>query len=781
MMTKSLRLASPRLLLGIILSIHTLLAVGYSLTVPLFEAPDEQLHFFTVDAIIRERRLPVASFASQARQEAAQPPLYYLLGALLVAPINSDGTAEQLWLNPLADPGNERGDADADPPLNINAFVHTAAEAWPWRGHVLAAHLLRFLSTLIGVGTLLVIYGCGRLLWLQRPGNALLATALIAFLPQYAFLHGAITNDPLIIFFATLALYQLLRMVNGQWLTVNGQLSIANSQFIILGLIIGLAMLSKTAGLLLLVFVGGYVFVLMWLPARELKGLGRALGAAALVVIPALLVAGWWLWRNWLLYGDVTAASQFVALAGGERPFTLRQVWGEMDRVLFSTFAYFGWMNVRAPQWVYVGWGGVVIVAGLGWLWRIVEEQRGRGAGEQGSGGAEGQRSRGIGEQRGWRGWLLGFVGHPGVMLGGWFLLVFVGWLQFMLRTPADQGRLLFPALLAMTAAVTGGLARWPRPWTQVAAVLFALLTSVYCLFGVVRAAYAVPPTVSALPAEATALEVEMAPGLELVGAQIETTAARPNEWAWVTLYWRSSAMYVEEDAPIVQLDLFGRGFHLAGRQLAYHGRGLYPLPLWPLEQIIAERAAVRLYPWAETPGRGRLAVSLVTAEGEPWPQANGEGEGISIGEIKLQPSRWPEVEGEVMARFGEGIELVESEITPLQVAPGEAVEVGLRWRVTAAPQVHLHTFVHLGDPTQAPLAQHDGPPLGDEYPTWLWEAGEVIEDRATLLLPSDLPPGQYPLHAGFYAPDSGTRLPLFVEGERQLLDALQIGFVTVE
>lgn len=760
---RSIRSIPSRLLLGLILTIYFLLAVGYGLVVPLFEAPDEQLHFFTVDAIVRERRLPVAEFDSLARQEAAQPPLYYLLGALLVARIDTAGMAEQLWLNPLSDPGNERGDAGSSPPLNVNAFVHPPAESWPWDGYVLAAHLLRLLSTLIGLGTLLVIYASGRLLWPQHPGNALLATALVAFLPQYASLHGAITNDTLIIFFTTLALYQLLKIVNRQSPITNSPFTIRNSQLLLLGFTIGLAMLSKTAGLLLLVFVVGYLFVLVWLSGEEKRGLGRAIAAVALIILPALAVAGWWLWRNWLLYGDITAASQFVALAGGERPFTLRQVWGEMDRVLLSTFAYFGWMNVRAPQWVYLGWGGIVVVAGLGWLWGI----------------AAGQRSRGAGEQRSWQLSLVALLRNPAVILGGWFLLVFTGWLQFMLQTPADQGRLLFPALLAMTAAITAGLVRWPRPWIQLAAVLFALLTSIYCLFGVIQPTYAAPPTVAALPAEATAVGVEMAPGLELVGVQVETTAVRPGEWAWVTLYWRATRRYAQDEAPLVQLDLFGRGFHLAGRQLVYHGRGLYPLPLWPLDQMIVDRAAVRLYPWAETPGRGRLAVSLVTAAGEPWAQATGEG--VTIGEVKLEPARWPEEAGEALARFGEGIELVASAIEPQQATPGETVEIVLRWRVTAAPERQLHTFVHLGPPAQAPLAQHDAPPMADEYPTWLWAAGEVIEDRVTLHLPSDLPPGDYPLQVGFYAPDDGTRLPVFVEGEPQAHDALPIGFVTVE
>jgi 4-amino-4-deoxy-L-arabinose transferase-like glycosyltransferase len=797
--------------LGAILILYLLLALGYGMIVPLFEAPDEQLHYFTVEYIAREGRLPVARPDSLARQEAAQPPLYYLLGALLIAPVGAEDAAGQLWLNPLSDPGSGRGDGDASPPLNANAFVHTAAEGWPWEGYVLAAHLLRIMSAVIGLCTLLVIHAAGRLLWPERPGNALLATALVAFLPQYAFLHGAINNDTLIIFFSTLALWQLLRIMNNgplvngtmnnqtmnneQWgvrhsQAMNSSPTIHNSQLLFLGFTIGLAMLSKTAGLLLLAFAAGYVGLLTWAYGGARGRVRRTGRAVALIIFPALAVAGWWLWRNWVLYDDVTAASQFVALAGGVRPFTLRQVWGEMDRVLLSTFAYFGWMNVRAPNWIYGVWGAIVLAAVLGWLLGWL---RGRGAAlvgeysattlEQGSGGAGERRW----VQRGSKGdaWVnspLSTLHSPlpyAVMLGGWFLLVFLGWLQFMLQTPADQGRLLFPALLPLTLAVTAGLARWPRPWTQIAVTLLVLLTSVYCLVAVIRPAYAVPRAVASLPAEATPLDIEIAPGLELVGATIETAAVRPDEWTWVTLYWRASERIPAGEAPIVQLDLFGRDFHLAGRQVAYHGRGLYPPSLWPLSSIIADQTAVRLYPWAETPGRGWLSVSLVTAEGEPWPGASDEGE--PVGEIKLAPAVWGEQTGEPLARLGEGIELAAVEITPRRARPGDAVEVSLRWQVSAAPGTHLHTFVHLGDPGRPPLAQHDGPPLAGEYPTGLWEAGEVIEDKATLNLPADLPPGEYPLSVGLYAPESGARLPVLVEGAKQPNDIYPAGWINIE
>jgi hypothetical protein len=557
-------------------------------------------------------------------------------------------------------------------------------------------------------------------------------------------------------------------MINEQFAVRNSQAmsrstlrplpTIHDSQFIILGIAAGLATLSKTAGLLLLGFAAGYAGLLTWAYGRARGRIRRTGRAMALVILPALAVAGWWLWRNWVLYGDVTAASQFIAWAGGVRPFTLAQVWGDMDRVVLSTVAYFGWMNVRAPSWIYGSWA-VIVLAGVLCLLRWLTDKSPR-------------RSIAFGR--------IG-LSHPAVMMAGWCWLVFLGWLQFMLQTPADQGRLLFPALLPLALAVTAGLARWPRPWTQLTAALLALLTSVYCLLAVIRPAYTLPRTVASLPAEAMPLGIEVAPGLELVGATIDKFAVRPNEWAWVTLYWRASQRVPAEEAPIVQLDLFGRNFHLAGRQAAYHGRGLYPLPLWPLNAIIAGRTAVRLYPWAETPGRGRLSLSLLTAEGQPWPGASNEGETVvEIGEIKLAPVTWPEEAGEPVARLGEGVELAEVEITPDRARPGDAIAVRLRWQVSVAPETELHTFVHLGDPARPPLAQHDGPPLAGEYPTGLWEIGEVIEDKIVLNLPADLPPGEYRLNVGLYMPENGARLPVLVDGMRQPDDIYPAGRIRV-
>lgn len=737
-----------RLLLIFILGAYLALAVGYGIAAPLFEAPDEHLHYFTAEFIAREGRLPTTRDAGWMGQESAQPPLYYVLASLLVraaggvatpgSDLPGDSAAtDELWHNPKADPQDPRGEALAVPPINVNMFIHGPEEAWPWSGYALAAHLIRLMSAVMGLGTLLCIYAAGRVVWPLAPDRALLATALVAFLPQYAFIHGAVSNDPAITLFSAAAIWQLLRMTNEE----RSPFVIRNSSLVTLGLTIGLAMLSKAAGLLLLAYCSGVLAVVAWRGAGERRWI-RALATAVLVAVPALLAGGWLLARNWTLYGDPTAANQFVAFAGGLRPYTLAQVWHDMDRVWNSLFAYFGWMNLRPPVWVWIVWTVIAAMPVPGVVAELVAFVRRR------------PRPR-ISP--------LDLLLHPAVILFGWFLLVALAWLQFMLRTPADQGRLFFPALVPLALGAAYGLSRWPRPWTQLVVVGAALITSIYCAAVVLPTAYARPPVVSEVPADAAPLSIAFPEGREVVAARVDTPVVRPGEWVWATIYWRGSPD-MTGGAPLVHLEAFGRDFHRIGLLTGYHGRGNFPATLWPAGAIVADRMAVRIVEDAPAPVEANLTIKL-----------DEDGRGFDIGTVKVIPATWPEAT-EPLAVLGEGVQLAAAELSPATAAPGEMVELRLRWQVVAPPGPELrHVFVHLGDPTQPPLAQTDRPVMAGEYPMALWEAGEVFAETVSLTLPGDLPPGEYPVHVGLYDYDSGVRLPVTVDGERRPTDVFTI------
>ncbi|MDX1616197.1 MAG: DUF2142 domain-containing protein, partial [Candidatus Promineifilaceae bacterium] len=707
-----------------------LLAISYGLVNPLFEAPDEHWHYFTAQTVSETGRLPRFETITDPwmGQEAAQPPLYYVLASLIIKPLDTADARSQVWLNPRVQLG------DASALTNINAFVHTQGESWPWRGYVLAAHLLRSAAALLGLATLLLIYRSGRLIWPEQPRRALLATALVAFLPQFAFLHGAVSNDPLIVLLSAAGLWQLLRLWTG---------GLNSRRLLLLGITVGLAVLSKMAGLALLLFSLGFLLVLCWQQEQDLRAALRTwLRPAAIVSLVALSLSGWLLWRNWILYGDFTATNQFVRIAGGNRQFTLLDVLGETSGLWTSLFAVFGWFNVRAPRWVYLIWNGLALAATGGAIWQFARRRPDR------------KRS------------LLA------LLLAGWVALVYAGLVRFMLSTPAAQGRLLFPALLPLALGLAYGLSAFKRRWVAPLVAGLALLTSLFGVARVIPQAYARPPLIAAVPAAAAGLNVPLGHGLTLLAAEVHTDQAEPGQPVALTLYWQSAAGTPNETrqrGPEFVLEIFGRDDRAIGKLQSYHGSGLYPASLWPPEAIIADRFAVRVTETAAVPVLARLNVKLV-----------GRQESVDVGAVKVAPTVWPVPSPDVAARI-EGIDLVDPRLSALVAQPGETVTVSLRWQVEQAPNRDLTTFVHLGEPTAPPLAQGDSPPIDGHYPTRVWEAGEVIVDGYRLTLPADLAPGRYPVTVGLYEPDSGRRVPLHSGGQRQPHDAYVVDWLQVE
>ena len=92
-------------------------------------------------------------------------------------------------------------------------------------------------------------------------------------------------------------------------------------------------------------------------------------GAVALLVpVIALSIAGWWLWRNWQLYGDPTALQPMLVLVGvRDAPafsfsvirLMFRSFWGQIPCSFYPDAFYW-------PYTVLVGVG----LVGLGFGWR---------------------------------------------------------------------------------------------------------------------------------------------------------------------------------------------------------------------------------------------------------------------------------------------------------------------------------------------------------------------------------------------------------------------------
>ena len=131
-----------------------------------------------------------------------------------------------------------------------------------------------------------------------------------------------------------------------------------------------------------------------------------------------------------------------------------------------------------------------------------------------------------------------------------------------------------------------------------------------------------------------------------------------------------------------------------------------------------------------------------------------------------------------VDALLGERILLEGISLPRRDFAPGESVPLTLFWRAENAPDERLKVFVHLLDWNGTLVAQNDSEPVGNFRPTDSWDPEEQLVDRYGVLLPRDLPPGDYALRVGMYR-FSGERLPVTQAGQ-PAGDAVNLGVLTV-
>jgi hypothetical protein len=343
--------------------VFCLIATGYSTVTPLFESPDELWHYPYVWHIAQTGSLPVQMPGQPQlwEHEGGQAPLYYLLAALLTWPIDSRDLPLLLNRNPHADVGLVTADR------NINLVIHTQREAWPWQGAVLAVHLVRFFSVLLATGTVWLIYWLGLLLYPARPEIALVAMTLVAFNPMFAFIAGSVNNDNLITFTATLTLWRLLSLLGQR---NDNPLSIWH--FVGLGCLTGVTALSKLSGLGML---GLAMLTVLWLGWRQRSWRIALLGNGVVFLLTAI-IAGWWYWRNLLLYND-WSGTQTTLLIMAPRPFapTLMQWLHEAAGLLHSFWGVFGYFSLLLPAPIY--WVlNLLLVSGIGgWCFLVLSRK----------------------------------------------------------------------------------------------------------------------------------------------------------------------------------------------------------------------------------------------------------------------------------------------------------------------------------------------------------------------------------------------------------------------
>ncbi len=718
-----------KLTIVLLLSIPVVLAVISSFANPVFESPDELEHYFFIRSLIDERKLPVQD-PEGALSQFHQPPLYYVIGALLTAGIQDQQTIPQRnphWTSyPM-----EKVHRD-----NKAQFLPSLEMAFPYTGTAAVAHLLRLWSVVLVAGTVIVTWQLGNELFPHETLDQILFLAIATLIPMYVFIGGSINNDNLVIFLGVLLLWLAIRAIrNGfDWPTT-----------LLIGLIWGLALLSKLSAVLLVVPWG---VALLWVSWQR-QDWSLLITRAATICGGALLLSGWWFVRNIYLYGELTGLEQMLDI-WGERPsneFLDTDVNGALNYIWTSFLGRFGYGQIVLPSFIYWTYGALVLVGIGGLLTKAVHLARRRSWPER----------SGL--------WLV---------LVATLIIFILGLFYFSIRNPTGaNGRYTYPALPALAALLTAGLIAYkPSRKVKIAIISLLLALAVFCLVFFVPWTYAAPRLLddeAAMKNIKTPSELTWAEGIRLLGSKLEPSELSdgPDAELNLTACWRAEAPIERNYTFFVHL--LDTDLNPLGQRDMHPGLGNFPTTLWVAGDIFCDRYRVPITEnTLDAPLAAMVEIGFYDSDpGQRLQAQTASGQSLdfaTIGRIKISPENPAELAPAEhvlhSTNFDQGASLSGYEWSTDHTMPGDEVTLQLWWQSANPLDKDFMIFAHLLDEEGQIITQADGPPQNGLYPTHFWGSGDTIIDRRTFILPGNTPTGQSMVRLGFYDLDSGARLP---------------------
>lgn len=317
----------------------------------------------------------------------------------------------------------------------------------------------RYLNVLIGTLTLFGLFRLGKLM--SGREDVGLACASFGLIPGFVMLHGAITNDPLLMCLCTWTIFWALTGLQEGWTW---------RVVVTVGICTGLGLLTKSSAMALIPTIG-----VVWLlslgqkPSEGPKGVQLAFGLLAL----PLLIAAPWFARNAALYGDPLGLTVFKqAFTGSAQASMFIQGVGPVaywsDWVLWWTtrsfIGAFGYMDIFLEPNVYSALVGLGLLTLAGNLLKSPSSP-------------EPVRA------------------NPNLVLWTFFAVILVLFVQFNLTYFQGQARYLYPAIAALALAFGTGSSRWFSKWPTAGwAMPWAMLSilNVFILTSILPAAFAI-------------------------------------------------------------------------------------------------------------------------------------------------------------------------------------------------------------------------------------------------------------------------------------------------
>ncbi|HOT92367.1 MAG TPA: DUF2723 domain-containing protein [Anaerolineae bacterium] len=294
------------------------------------------------------------------------------------------------------------------------------------------------------------------------------------------------------------------------------------------------------------------------------------------------------------------------------------------------------------------------------------------------------------------------------------------------------------------------------------------------------------PPALEAVTPQNPLRDVWVDGRLELLGYDLPKTTVSPGEVLPVTLYARVMTTQTAILMPFARLGEIEQRWTTDSRHLT---------PDWLPGEIIVESYEVYVpYTLADGTYPLTLGYADMTNAVAELPFTSGE-TALLLAELTVLPGTQAARQSRVLERaltnIGNDVALLSVRAhagltarqgiweEPLTLKTGRPLHLTLTWHVLARPRTSYTVFIHLIDAAGVPWFGHDYTPLGGAFPSYLWFPkwleGQQVSDPYRLVIPADVPPGQYWLEVGMYEMGSIRRIPQFnlegtMTGDRLIL-----------
>ncbi len=724
------------------------LALAYNFANPPFEAVDEIRHFRYVRYLTLNRALPPVSAESSGQLQAHHPPLYYALAALITSPIQSDAGPDYAPpINPFW--GFRYFEPSTD---NKNQYLHSPGERWQFTGATLIVYLGRWLSMLFGLGTVLMTYRLSRVLYPDRPALALGAMSFVAFNPM--FLHGSasLNNDTAVAFFGAWAIVEAAAIA---------QFGPTTRRSAALGIALGLGILSKASALpLAAVAAAAFGVSAFQTPAGRFAQIRREhLKGFALTTLFSFLLTGWWFARNYLQTGDLMGLSDYQSawVGNADRARLLRDAVSGLPYAWSTLWARFDYGQIVLPDWVYLGWAALCLLAVMGLL-------------------------------RAWRGFR-----SPGLLVVALAILVsLAGWGVLMITIPATaNARLIlqiFPAFGLLFALGWQELLTprhedaKTRSAVSLGVGLLGFGASLFALLGYLAPAFAYPRAVARI--DATSVSANFEGAAEIVGYRVSIhppEGSKPSgglqvgDRVDVTVYWRPLSQTAAPLQVFVHL-VDSEGIIVAQRD-TYPGLGQAITTTWRVGQTFADTYRVFIPDTAYAPETLIVRVGLWNPD-ENRPLIANDSDALELGAIVLQ-NRVGTEPNPTSINFANKMALIGYKLDSRALKPGGAILLTTYWRAVA-PEADYWAYAHVvgGDGRIWAIADSIiAPPITG------WPPGEVLSETRQIILSPDTPPGQYTIEFGLtkILNPGQERLIVLADDGHEIGDHIELAKIRVE